>query len=236
MRQVGDNVLEYTIPKRFYELTPKDKTHDQLVVSFWVDALSEFGLTDVADCKSKIEAMFGECDGSILIIKPQGVEYWTVNDGHDASYFVNENACDRVLDDIAHHLNMGGKERKLSLKESRETTLKVIDFLGSTLNAQLSKCASDKFVKSLMELHHGTLYWLAITSRRFEKVNAVMNYMGADWREQKALLSKYSETNNLTQCLLERIVSNGYHSTEDPTIAEIDKVYAYMHQLYIWIC
>lgn len=234
MRQVGDNVLEYTIPKRFYELTPKDKTHDQLVVSFWVDALSEFGLTDVADCKSKIEAMFGECDGSILIIKPQGVEYWTVNDGHDASYFVNENACDRVLDDIAHHLNMGGTERKLSLKESRETTLKVIEFLGSTLNAQLSKCASDKFVKSLMELHHGTLYWLAITSRRFEKVNAVMNYMGADWREQKALLSKYSETNNLTQCLLERIVSNGYHSTEDPTIAEIDKVYAYMHQLYIF--
>lgn len=234
MWQVGDDVLEYTIPKRFYELTPKDKTHDQLVVSFWAEALLGFGLTDVADCKSKIEAMFGECDGSILIIKPQGVEYWTVNDGHDASYFVNENACDRVLDDIAHHLNMGGKERKLSLKESRETTLKVIEFLGSTLNAQLSKCASDKFVKSLMELHHGTLYWLAITSRRFEKVNAVMNYMGADWREQKTLLSKYSETNNLTQCLLERIVSNGYHSTEDPTIAEIDKVYAYMHQLYIF--
>lgn len=234
MRQIGDDVLEYTIPKRFYELTPKDKTHDQLVVSFWAEALSEFGLTDVVDCKSKVEAMFGECDGSILIIKPQGVEYLTINDGHDASYFVNENACDRVLDDIAHHLNMGGEERKLSLKESRETTLKVIEFLGATLNAQLSKSASDKFVKSLMELHHGTLYWLAITSRRFEKVNAVMNYLGADWREQKALLGKYSETNNLTQCLLERIASNGYYSTEDPIIAEIDQVYAYMHQLYIF--
>ena len=234
MRQIGNDFLEYTIPKRFYELTPKDKTHDQLVVGFWVDALIEFDLTDVEDSKSKTDTMFEECEGSILIIKPQGVEYWTVNDGHDASYYVNENACDRVLDDIASHLNMGGTERKLSIKESKEVSLKVIEFLGSTLNGQLSKYASDKFVKSLMELHHGSLYWLAITSRRFEKVNAVMNYIGADWREQKALLGKYSETNNLTQCLLERIVSNGYYSTTDPKVAEIDKVYAYMHQLYIF--
>lgn len=234
MRQIGDAFLEYTIPKRFFELMPKDKTHDQLVVSFWVEALSEFGLTDVKDSKSKTDKMFKECEGSLLIIKPQGVEYWTVNDGHDASYYVNENASDQVLDDIASHLNMGGKEKRLSLKESKEVTLKVIEFLGTTLNDKLSKYTTDKFVKSLMELHHGTLYWLAITSRRFEKVNAVMNFLGADWREQKALLDKYSETNNLTQCLLERIISNGYYSTTDPKVADIDSMYAYMHQLYIF--
>lgn len=234
MRQIDDGFLEYSIPRRFYELSTTNKTHDQLVVSFWVQALSEFGLTYVEDCLAKVNQMFQECKGKLLLIEPKGVDYLTMNDGYDASYYINENACDRVLDDIARHLNMRGKQRILTNKESRETTLKVIEFLGSTLNGFLSQYASDKFVNSLIELHHGSLYWLALTGKRFESVNAVMNYFGADWRGQKALLSKYSETNNLTQCLLERVVSNGFHSSEDPKVADIDTIYAYMHELFIF--
>ncbi len=234
MRQLDKDCLEYSIPKRFYNMTPRNKTHDQLIVGFWVEALVKFGLTNVEDAYMKVNTLFQECNGHLLLIEPQGVEYWMVNDGHQATYYLNENACDRVLDDIAKSLNMGGDFRSLNLDESKAFTLKVIDFLGNSLNRMLAKFASDKFVASLLEIHHGSLFWLATTSRRFENVNGVMNYFGADWRDQKALLQKYSETNNLTQCLLERIVSNGCHSTNNPKLVDIDTIYAYMHELYIY--
>ena len=234
MRQLDKDCLEYSIPRRFYNMTPRDKTHDQLIVGFWVEALIKFGLTNIEDAYMKVNTLFQECNGHLLLIEPQGVEYWMVNDGHQATYYLNENACDRVLDDIAKSLNMAGEFRSLNLEESKVVTLKVIEFLGNSLNGMLTKFASDKFVDSLLEIHHGSLFWIVTTSRRFENVNGVMNYFGADWREQKELLQKYSETNNLTQCLLERIVSNGCHSTCNPKLVEIDTIYAYMHELYIY--
>ena len=234
MKQLDDDFLEFSIPKNVFERKPKGKTYDHLFFNFWVEALIEFGLSDVRAAEEKANMMFNECNGELLLIESEGIVYWAVNDGHDATYFVSDNACDRVLDDIAAHLKMGGANRALSLKESKSLTLKIIEFLGTTLNDLLSNYSTSRFVKSLMELHHGNLFWLAATSMRFEKVNAVMNYLGADYSEQKALLFKYSETNNLTQCLLERIVSNDFHSQNDPKLVDIDRIFAYMHELYIF--
>jgi hypothetical protein len=215
-----------------FERNPYGKTYDHLIFDFWVEALLKFRLCDVEAAREKTDVMFDECKGELLLIDPKGVVYWAENDGHQATYYTNENASDRVLDDIAAYLQMGGKDKALDLKESKVLTLKIIEFLGTTLNKMLSQYATSRFVESLMELHHGTLFWLASTSMRFEKVNAVMTYLGADYSEQKAYLFKYSETNNLTQCLLERIVSNDFHSENDPKLVDIDRIFAYMHELY----
>ena len=232
MQQLDDDFLEYSIPRKVFERKPYGKTYDHLIFDFWIEALLEFGLCNVEAAKEKSYVMFDECKGELLLIEPKGIVYWAENDGHQASYFTNDNACDRVLDDIADHLKMGGNPKALDLKESKAITLKIIEFLGTTLNELLSQYATLRFVKSLMELHHGTLFWLASTSMRFEKVNAVMTYLGADYSEQKAYLFKYSETNNQTQCLLERIVANDFHSTNDPRLVDIDRIFAYMHELY----
>ena len=232
MKQLGDDFLEYSIPRKVFESRPYGKTYDHLIFDFWIEALLEFGLCDVEAARDKSDVMFDECKGELLLIDPKGIVYWAENDGHQATYFTNGNACDRVLDDIAVHLKMGGENKALDLKESKALTLKIIEFLGTTLNDLLSKHATLKFVKSLMELHHGTLFWLASTSLRFERVNAVMSYLGADYSEQKAYLFKYSETNNLTQCLLERIVANDFHSEDALKLVDIDMIFAYMHELY----
>jgi len=232
MKQLDDNFLEFFIPRSVFERKPKDKTYSHLIFDFWIEALIEFGLSDVVDARKKANVMFDECKGDLLLIEPEGIVYWAINDGHQATYFTNDNACDGVLDDIAEHLKMGSENRVLDLNESKTLTLKVIEFLGRTLNDLLSQYATSRFVKSLMELHHGSLFWLATTSMRFEKVNAVMTYLGADYSEQKALLFKYSETNNLTQCLLERIVANNFHSENAPKLVDIDRIFAYMHELY----
>ena len=232
MKQLDDDFLEYSIPRKVFERKTLGKTYDHLFFDFWVEALMEFGLCDVEAAREKAAMMFDKCKGELLLIDPKGVVYWAENNGHQATYFTNENASDRVLDDIAAYLQMGGKDKALDLKESKALTLKIIEFLGTTLNDMLSQYATLRFVESLMELHHGTLFWLASTSMRFEKVNAVMTYLGADYSEQKAYLFKYSETNNLTQCLLERILANDFHSENDPKFVDIDRIFAYMHQLY----
>lgn len=232
MKQLDDDFLEFSIPKKVFERKPKNKTYDHLFFDFWVETLIEFDLSNVEGAREKSELMFDECNGELLLIEPEGILYWAVNDGHDATYFINDNACDKVLSEIAAYLNMAGSNRALSLKESKSLTLRIIEFLGTTLNDLLSQYSTSRFVKSLMELHHGNLFWLAATSMRFEKVNAVMTYLGADYSEQKALLFKYSETNNLTQCLLERIVANDFHSQNDPKLVDIDRIFAYMHELY----
>ena len=232
MKQLDDDFLEFSIPRKVFERKPKGKTYDYLFFDFWIEALLEFGLCDVEAVKEKSDVLFEECKGELLLIEPKGIVYWAENDGHQATYFTNDNACDRVLDDIAAYLKMGGTPKAFDLKESKALALKIIDFLGTTLNDLLSQYATSRFVESLMELHHGTLFWLASTSMRFEKVNAVMTYLGADYSEQKAYLFKYSETNNLAQCLLERIVANDFHSENDPKLVDIDKIFAYMHELY----
>ena len=232
MRQIDSDIFEYNIPRKVYEVKPKDKTYDHLIFDFFVEALMKFGMTLVDDAHEKVAEMFGECKGELLLIEPKGIEYWAENDGHQATYYVSGNACDKVLDKIANYLKMGGTNRILDLNESKDVTLKVIDYLGTTLNSMLAQYSTEKFVKSLMELHHGTLFWLATTSMRFERVNGVMSYMGANYREQKELLFKYSETNSLVQCLLERIVGNDYYSETDPKLVDIDNIFAYMHELF----
>lgn len=232
MKQLDDDFLEFSIPRKVFERKPKGKTYDYLFFDFWIEALLELGLCDVEAVKEKSDVLFEECKGELLLIEPKGIVYWAENDGHQATYFTNDNACDRVLDDIAAYLKMGGTPKALDLKESKALALIIIYFLGTTLNDLLSQYATSRFVESLMELHHGTLFWLASTSMRFEKVNAVMTYLGSDYSEQKAYLFKYSETNNLTQCLLERIVANDFHSENDPKLVDIDKIFAYMHELY----
>ena len=230
--QNGENCLVYSIPNRFIEY--KRNNYDRLVVSFLIEALAKFGLSNVDMALMKAETMFSECKGKLLLIEPDGADFWFVNDGYDASYNINESACDCVLDDIARYLALGGEKRALSLKESKDVALKVIEYLGISLNGLLKRFTSDKFVDSLLKLHHGSLYWLAVTGKRFQYVNAVLSYLGSDWREQKALLFKYSETNNLTQCLLERIAANGFHSDANPNIEDIDRIFAYMHELFIF--
>jgi hypothetical protein len=78
----------------------KGKTYDYLFFDFWIEALLEFGLCDVEAVKEKSDVLFEECKGELLLIEPKGIVYWAENDGHQATYFTNDNACDRVLETL----------------------------------------------------------------------------------------------------------------------------------------
>lgn len=229
--------LLLTVSRKFFEKDYKGKTDEQALLDFVLEKMNQYGYILAEDYQKKSQQIFDECKGQMLLVDRNGLEYWQIHDQYDGTYDVNEHLCDEVLDEIAGHLNRKGKDVMLTWEESWSTATNVVDFLGDKLNALLEKYASKEFVMQLLQLHHGSLYWLATTQIRFEKVNALMRYVGASFSEQKDLLFKYSETNNLTQCLIERIVSKDFNSAttiKDFPLREIDHIYAYMHGLYVF--
>ncbi len=229
--------LLLTVSRKFFEKDYKGKTDEQALLDFVLEKMNQYGYILAEDYQKKSQQIFDECKGQMLLVDRNGLEYWQIHDQYDGTYDVNEHLCDEVLDEIAGHLNRKGKDVMLTWEDSWNTATKVVDFLGDKLNALLERYASKEFVMQLLQLHHGSLYWLAITQIRFEKVNALMRYVGASFSEQKDLLFKYSETNNLTQCLIERIVSKDFNSAttiKDFPLREIDHIYAYMHELYVF--
>lgn len=229
----GDYSLIYEMPRSFFSHEVKEGTHEQTIFDFLIGALAHFGYVEDDEWKVKVAQLFAECHGQHMQIQPDGQDFWLVHDKYDRTYTVDSHESDVALDAIADHLNRRGKEVNLDFKQSEELVKDIIEFLGTELNKMLKEIASQKFVEELIKLHHGTLFWLSLTEVRFEKVNELYDYLGADYSEQVRLMNEYSETNNLTMCLIERIVSNGYCNEDNiPSIETINKVYAYMHHLY----
>lgn len=235
--QVGDSGnhgFKYEMPRSFFLQDVKGETHEQTIFAFLIDAFAHFGHVNDNKWETKVRLLFSECHGQHLQIQPpDGQEFWLIHDQYDKTYTVDAHESDVALDAIADFLDRRGKEQNLDLKQSEELVKNIIEFLGTELNKMLKDIASQKFVEQLLKLHHGTLFWLSLTEVRFEKVNELYNYLGADYSEQVKLMNEYSETNNLTMCLIERIVSNGFYNEDHiPSIETINKVYAYMHHLY----
>lgn len=235
---VGDrdnNELKYEMPRQFFFHQPKDGTHEQIIFDFLIGSLSHFEHLTISDWKVKVNQMFQECRGQHLQLQPNGSDFWLIHDQYDTNYRVDEHESDLALDDIANYLNRKGREEKLGIEETEEVVKQTIVFLGEQLDKMLEEYATPLFVKRLIELHHATLFWQALTEVRFEKVNELYDYIGADYSEQLKLLNRYSETNNLTMCLIERIVSKNFNEgKKELSVRTINRIYAYMHQLYIF--
>lgn len=231
----GNNELKYEIPRQFFFHRPKDGTHEHNIFGFLIESLSHFKHLAIIDWKEKVNQMFQECRGQHLLLQSDVNDFWLIHDQYDTNYKVDEYESDLVLEDVANYLNRKGCEEKLDIKETEVVVKQTIIFLGEQLDKMLEEYATPLLVKRLMELHHATLFWQALTEVRFEKVNELYDYIGADYSEQLKLLNSYSETNNLTMCLIERIVSKNFNSgKKDLNIRAINKIYAYMHQLYIF--
>jgi hypothetical protein len=229
------NGLFFTISKNFFEKDYQGKTDEQALLEFVLGKMNRYGYVSANDYQTKIQTIFDECKGQMLLTDRNGLDYWLIHDQYDGTYTVNKHKCDEVLDEIANYLNRKGKNVTLDSKVSWDVARQVVDFLGIELDKLLEKYASKEFVLHLLQLHHGTLFWMLTTQLRFEKVNSLMEYVGTHFDGQKELLFEYSRTNNLTQCLIERIVSKNFCAdvtTKDFPLEAIDRIYAYMHQLY----
>lgn len=232
---IKPNDLLFSLSRKFFENDYHGKTDEQALVEFVMEKMNHYGYICASDYLKKNQQIFDECKGQIFLTEHKGLEYWQVHDQYDSTYKVNEHLCDEVLDEIANHLNRKGKDQPLTLDESKVVAYKVVEYIVNELNKLLAQYSSKEFVLHLLQLHHATLFWLATTSIRFEKVNLLMEYIGTHFDGQKELLFEYSETNNLTQCLIERIVSNDFCTsvkTKDFPLETIERIYAYMHTLY----
>lgn len=227
--------LLFTISNSFFDKEYHGKTDEQELLDFFLEKMNRYGYVCATDFENKIQTIFNECKGQMLLTNRKGLDYWLIHDQYDGTYTVNKHQCDEVLDEIADHLNRKGKDIPLNMDESWGVARQIVVFLGDELSKLLEKYSSKEFVLHLLQLHHASLFWLYTTQLRFEKVNLLMEYVGTHFDGQKEMLFDYSRTNNLTQCLIERIVSNDFCTTvttKDFPLEAIDRIYVYMHQLH----
>lgn len=206
---------------------------EKIILKTLVDGLLQEKKADYTAFNDTLDVVFRECIGSALLIQPEGLEYWESNDGHTSCYYINDNACDIVLEEIANYINRKGQEEWLTIEESASLVPDLITYIEKEINSLLASLACEDFIISLFELHHGMLFWLVTTQNRFDKVNSLLNYLGGSYDEQRMLMNKYSETNNFTMNLIERIVLDNMQGDKMTfTIEKIDRLYALMHLLY----
>lgn len=99
------------------------------------------------------------------------------------------------------------------------------------------KVYSKAIFYQLLELHHSLQYWKFNSINRFYSIDSVFRYVGEKFENQLQFADIYTETDNLTTFIIERIVRNNFISMQgvSPSLEEIDMLYAYAKQYYI-IC
>lgn len=228
LRKASSETYFLFIPTTINSITRPEK----FILKCFIDGLMQERRENPTVFNDILDVVFDECDGSFLLIQPKGLDFWEINDGHIDCYDVNDNACDNVLEEIANYINMKGHKVKLTIEESASLTEKSIDYLEKEINAILASMSCEDFMLSLFDLHHGMLFWLVTTQHRFARVNALLNYLGENYDEQRLLMNKYSEINNFTMNLIERVSLNNMQGDRNGVVIEkIDRLYALMHIL-----
>lgn len=182
----------------------------------------------------KLKTIFSECEGHIL----QGPGYPDVlleDDGIKDLYEVNDRCCDIVLSEIANLLNHTHDEITLSRDESRDTAIKIQDYLGKKIDSILQVSSSILFLEYLLRLHHSLQFWKFTVNQRFYNINLIMNYIGGVYENQLHSAEQYTLTDGLACFLIERIISKNIQSVKNtiPSNEQADMLFAYAKQYNI---
>lgn len=197
-----------------------------------LDGLSHFGIEVANDFLDRIRTVFSECKGHKLQLS-QSLDILMWQDGIRPSYDVNDCWADRVLADIAEHIDMKGADRLLSVEESGKIGSKIQDYLIESIYTILKDNAGEKLLRYLLRLEHGLLFWLKTSHGRYEGIESVMEYMDVEFVNQKAYIDQYLRASNLTRLFIERLIKKDYPETNrDMTEEVFDHLFALDHQYF----
>lgn len=155
----------------------------------------------------EINNIFIQCNGTFL--QQIGDDLVPLKKDSTASYQISERWCDVILEDIAEYLNYKGNDTILTVEESKATTMRILEYLNSRLFNILSKIDTESLLKPLLELHHGTIFWIQTIRGRYNATQLIFNFLDINDDTQYRTIMEYTGINHYTKCVIENMIVKG---------------------------
>jgi|GEM_PF-3812661 len=178
----------------------------------------------------EINNIFDQCNGTFL--QQVGNDIIPLKKDTNASYQISERWCDVILEDIAKYLNYKGDDIILSVDESKATTMKILEYLNSRLLKILSEINIESLLKPLLELHHGTIFWIHTIRGRYNATQSIFNFLDINDDAQYKTIMEYTGTNHYTKCIIENLIIKGCITGQKKwCVDQIDEIFAIIKHL-----
>lgn len=162
----------------------------------------------------------------------------TIKDKYDSSYELSERWCDKILTEIANHINRKGEEIQLSFEDGKLLLRDVISFLQEEAVKLIKQFDTEFLVENLLQLHHSVIYWSAISNARYQRLSHAYEWIDAVFENQQKYVNGYAEIKTLSQGIVEYIFMQSVSETNnDKGSSEmIDRLFALMHHIVDFGC
>lgn len=157
----------------------------------------------------------------------------TIKDKYTTTYELSERWIDKILAEIAEHVNRKGHKIKLSKEEGKTLLIDVISFLQQEAVELIKQFDTDFLVERLLQLYHSLIYWSAISNARFQGLSRAYEYVDAVFENQQEYINGYVEMKTLSQGIVEYIFMQSVfvNKKEKGTAEMIDRLFALMYHI-----
>jgi hypothetical protein len=178
----------------------------------------------------EINNVFSQCNGTFL--QQVGNDLVPLKKDTNASYQISERWCDVILEDIAEYLNCKGSDITLTVEESKATTMRILEYLNSRLFKILSEINTESLLKPLLELHHGTIFWIQTIRGRYNATQSIFNFLDINDDAQYRTIMEYTGINHYTKCVIENMIVKGNTTGQKMwSVDLIDEIFAIIKHL-----
>lgn len=178
----------------------------------------------------EIDNVFSQCNGTFL--QQVGTDLVPLKKDTNASYQISERWCDVILEDIAEYLNCKGSDVTLTVEESKATTMRILEYLNSRLFKILSEIKTESLLKPLLELHHGTIFWIQTIRGRYNATQSIFNFLDINDDAQYRTIMEYTGINHYTKCVIENMIIKGNTTGQKMwSVDLIDEIFAIIKHL-----
>ena len=178
----------------------------------------------------EINNIFIQCNGTFL--QQIGSDLVPLKKDTNASYQISERWCDVILEDIAEYLNYKESDKILNVEESKATTMKILEYLNSRLFKIISEINTKSLLIPLLELHHGTIFWIHTIRGRYNATQSIFNFLDINDDAQYQTIMEYTGINHYTKCIIENMIIKGNITGRKKwSVDQIDEIFAIIKHL-----
>lgn len=178
----------------------------------------------------EINNIFTQCNGTFL--QQIGNELVPLKKDTNASYQISERWCDVILEDIAEYLNCKGNDLTLTVEESKATTMKILEYLNCRLFKILSEINAESLLRPLLDLHHGTIFWIHTIRGRYNATQSIFNFLDINDDAQYKTIMEYTGINHYTKCIIENMIIKGSIAGRNKwSVDQVDEIFAIIKHL-----